>query len=189
MRPFEWCSRCQEIGYKEQYLWNMVRMFDVRIWFDKYGNPTIRHGLLTFDITDDELFDFFKWLDDKGDCYVRIILEETHVSKNKKNVWEIEWLFQRFCRTLKTLFKHIYFYGGNRKWDWKVLYDFGNDDLPLIHKYSSTATLFKYPNKPLAIIDDIYPKYYAKRFNHKNFCEYFVGDESKWLFFDFVNIR
>ena len=69
------------------------------------------------------------------------------------------------------------------------MYEFINEDIPtLIDRYSSTTSLFNSDNKFLRIIDDLYPKLYAKLRNKKNFKEF---DEcpNDYLFVDFVEIR
>ena len=82
----------------------------------------------------------------------------------------------------------IKFFGGNRKFDWKRLFNFKNDDEQLIDLYSSTTTLFKSDNKFLRIIDDLYPWLYAKLMNKKHYQKY-NDEKDKWLFIDFVNIK
>ena len=62
LMPFHFMARCQSKDYVKQYETYGVRLFDVRIWFDKDGNPEVRHGLMSFDIDSDGLNDFFEYL-------------------------------------------------------------------------------------------------------------------------------
>ena len=69
------------------------------------------------------------------------------------------------------------------------MYEFTNEDIPtLVDRYSSTTSLFESDNKFLRIIDDLYPKLYAKLRNKKNFKEFDEGPND-YLFVDFVEIR
>ena len=92
------------------------------------------------------------------------------------------------CRYIESLYNNIKFFGGNRKYDWKVLYNFENKDVPnLIDRYSSTTSLFKSDKKLLAVLDDLYPKLYAKLKNKQLIKEH--NDKEGYLFIDFINIR
>lgn len=191
LRPFHFMARCQSKDYVEQYETYGVRLFDVRIWFDKYGKLEVRHGLMTFNIDVDELNNFFEYLDKKGDCYCRILLEEDNVLKKNKSIKEIEAKFSDFCKNIEDTYKHIAFFGGNRKYDFNVVYKFKVEDPHLKDCYSSTTSWFTHSNnRILRIIDDWWPWPYAKFHNKKN-IEKFEKEEKNnyFLFLDFVNIR
>ena len=101
---------------------------------------------------------------------------------------EAEKCFIDDCRYIESLYNNIKFFGGNRKYDWKVLYNFENKDVPnLIDRYSSTTSLFKSDKKWLAVLDDLYPKLYAKLKNKQLIKEH--NDKEGYLFIDFINIR
>lgn len=57
--------------------------------------------------------------------------------------------------------------------------------------YGSMTSLFKSRNKFLKIIDDWYPKIYARRMNKKNrsYCDLYKDDDTKLIQFDFVDIQ
>lgn len=185
MRPFHFMARCQDVDYIKQY--NLgVRVFDLRVSFGKDGYIQIRHGAMEFDVSGQYLNDFFAFLNDKGNCYVRVILE---FNKEPKDIEYQEFRFKYICKKFEYFYPGIKFFGGNRKYDWKVIYEFNNKDIPtLVDRYSSTTSLFKSDSKFLRIIDDLYPKLYAKLRNKKNFKE-FDKDSNDYLFVDFVEIR
>lgn len=186
MRPFHFMAKCQEVDYVEQYKLGS-RVFDLRISFNKNkaGKIQVKHGCVEFDIPMVLLNSFLKYIDDQSDCYLRVILE---FNKEPKDIEYQERRFKYYCRTLEYKYKNIKFFGGNRKYDWKIVYNFANKDIPtLIDRYSSTTSLFKSDNKFLRIIDDLWPWLYAKIRNKKNFEE--LKDSKDYLFADFINIR
>ena len=118
-------------------------------------------------------------------------MEEDNVLKKNKDVKEIEANFCEFCKQVEDTYKHIAFFGGNRKYDFKVIYKFKVEDPHLKDLYSSTTSWFKNSNnRILRIIDDWWPWPYAKFHNRENI------EKAKrdlrvidFLFLDFVNIR
>lgn len=186
MRPFRFMARCQDADFVEQYMLG-ARVFDLRVSFDENhaGKIQVRHGAMEFDVPITLLNSFLKFLDYTG-CYLRIILE---FNKEPKNIAYQEKRFRNYCSYLEDKYESIKFFGGNRKYDWKVVYEFKNKDIPtLIDKYSSTTSLFKSNSKFLRIIDDLYPKLYAKLKNKENFSNFKCG-KNEYLFVDFLEIR
>ena len=180
-------AKCQEIDYEKQYELG-ARVFDIRLWYDDDLKMEIRHGRVSYKIGYTILFRMLDFLEEKGDCYVRIICEEDSFAKNDPIVIDKEKCFIDDCRYIESLYNNIKFFGGNRKYDWKVLYNFENKDIPnLIDRYSSTTSLFKSDKKWLAVLDDLYPKLYAKLKNKQLIKEH--NDKEGYLFIDFINIR
>ena len=70
------------------------------------------------------------------------------------------------------------FFGGRVLYSWDEVYDFGTD-VPLVEMHASVCA----PK----IIDDWYPKHYAKKNNHKNIEA--LKNEQICLLIDFVNIQ
>lgn len=100
-----------------------------------------------------------------------------------------EQQFITFCNELTRKYPNIKFFGGNRKFDNKVVYNFNTVQQPtLIDLYSSVTTLFDSDNKYLRILDDWFPRLYALLKNKKNLKEY-VDTDDTYLFYDFVNIN
>lgn len=187
-RLIHFTGKCQSVDYKEQYEKYGVRLFDLRIWFNDDYKFEIRHGIIKFDITENEIYQFLSYLNKKGDCYVRIIFEETNINKRQVDIEYKEHLFTGWCKYVQQIYTKINFFGGNRKFDWKRLFKFKNEDEYLIDLYSSTTTLFKSDNKFLKIIDDLCPILYAKLKNKKHYQQY-KDEKNRWLFIDFVNIK
>ena len=180
-------AKCQEVDYEKQYELG-ARVFDIRLWYDDDLKMEIRHGRIAYKIGYTILFRMLDFLEEKGDCYVRIICEEDSFAKNDPIVIDKEKCFIDDCRYIESLYNNIKFFGGNRKYDWKVLYNFENKDIPnLIDRYSSTTSLFKSDKKWLAVLDDLYPKLYAKLKNKQLIKEH--NDKEGYLFIDFINIR
>lgn len=187
-RLIHFCGKCQSVNYKEQYEKYGVRLFDLRIWFNNNYNFEIRHGIIKFNISENEIYEVLSYLNKKEDCYVRIIFEETKLNRNQIDIEYKEHLFTGWRQYVQQIYTKIKFFGGNRKFDWKRLYKFKNEDEQLIDLYSSTTTLFKSDNKFLRIIDDLCPILYAKLMNKKHYQQY-KDENNKWLFIDFVDIK
>lgn len=180
-------AKCQEVDYEKQYELG-ARVFDVRLWYDDDLKMEVRHGRIAYKIGYTVFFNMLDFLEEKGDCYVRLICEEDSFAKNDQTVINKEKRFIEDCRYVESLYNNIKFFGGNRKYDWKVLYNFKNKDVPnLIDRYSSTTSLFKSDNKWLAVLDDLYPKLYAKLKNKRLVKEH--DDKEGYLFIDFINIK
>lgn len=182
-------ARCQSIDYEKQYELG-ARVFDVRLWYDDTMNVEIRHGRIAYDHSYRTLHKMLEFLDKKGDCYVRILCEEDSFAKHNLLAVDKEYEFVEDCEFYESKYKNIKFFGGNRKYDWKVLYNFKNKDIPtLIDKYSSTTSLFKNDNNFLRIIDDLCPILYAKLKNHTNIEKHKQSGSKYYLFIDFINIQ
>lgn len=180
-------AKCQAVNYEEQYKLG-ARVFDVRLWYDDDFKVEIRHGRIAYIGGFTVLYDMFDFLDNKKDCYVRLICEEDSFAKKDPLASIKERYFMDECHDFETRFPNIKFFGGNRKYDWKVLYNFKNKDIPtLVDRYSSTTSLFKSDKKWLAILDDLCPILYAKLKNKTLIKEH--NDKDGYLFIDFINIK
>ena len=180
-------AKCQAVNYEEQYRLG-ARVFDVRLWYDDNLKMEVRHGRIAYKIGYTVFFNMLDFLEEKGDCYVRILCEEDSFAKNDPIVIDKEKCFIEDCRYIESMYDNIKFFGGNRKYDWKVLYNFKNKDVPtLVDRYSSTTSLFKSDKKWLAILDDLCPILYAKLKNKTLIKEH--NDKDGYLFIDFINIK
>lgn len=159
LRPFRFMARCQKRHFIDQYYAANARMFDIRFVFDKQGRPEFAHGVITFKTPTSFIDNLFIWLDGKAEdeeIWVRII-NERNKDYDK---------FIQLCKELKIAYRHIKFFGGINKKDWKQLYDFGYGEPKFIDKYSSdnydrfgTMTGWHW--------DDLWPWLYAKLHNKK----------------------
>lgn len=184
MRPFQFIARCQEIDVERQYIEYGVRVFDLRVSFDKKGNIVICHGLMKYDA---DVFEELNKLNNlsagniayeqyeskpEDKVWCRVLLETSHPSKEEKE------MFKQFCQLIEQMYPDILFFGGFLKKPWaNPVYNFGNK-ISLDDNYSSV--------KSPKFIDDWYPKWYAE---HYNKYIYAAGTDKDCLFTDFVNIR
>lgn len=178
LRPFWFVAKCQDVDIRQQHALGS-RVFDLRVWFNKKGDYRIRHGSMSFK---NSLYSDLRFLNLVEDCWVRVILES---NKEPKDLNHQKSCFYKFCSSLEDMFPNIKFFGGEGKWNWIKLYKFKNEDFPLLDKYSSTTSLFK--SGKCAIIDDWYPRFYAKKYNRKNYETFKESDDNRCLFIDFIN--
>lgn len=172
--PFRFMARCQSKTIEEQYELG-IRMFDIRIAFDKKGRPEFRHGLIAYK---GEVEPIFKFLNERKDTHVRLLLEEYR--DDKTSIQEV--LFALACNVWKVQYPHIKFFGGRRKRDWSKIVDFDYEP-EYDNKYSSCNTP---DGKTGTVLDDLWPWLYAKLHNKKSIEK---GTDKPWLLLDFVNIQ
>lgn len=119
-RPFAWMARCQRMDIRMQYELG-VRCFDLRLRTNNDGELYIAHGLMEYKYTTAQLSEDLKWLDGKGDCYVRVM----HEARMKWQYTETSYgHFKWFCGVLVNQFKNIRFWGGRNFYNLEVDYDF-----------------------------------------------------------------
>ena len=180
MRLFGFMGKCQRVNIQDQYEKYDARLFDIRVRFDKKEKVYLCHGFANYGYWD-TIKEALEWLKTRPEkVSVRVMLETGKPHERE------EGLFYNFCHNLCMSYPEINFFGGMRKFDFKVIYRFENKP-KLIDRYSSTTSLFKSNSKFLRIIDDWIPIYYAKKYNRKNMELY--KDTKKYLFIDFVDIR
>ena len=128
-------ARCQSIDYEKQYELG-ARVFDIRLWYNDTMDVEVRHGRIAYDHSYRILHKMLEYLDEKGDCYVRILCEEDSFAKHDPLAVNKEHEFVEDCEFYESRYKNIKFFGGNRKYDWKVLYNFKNKDIPTLDRKS-----------------------------------------------------
>lgn len=181
LKPLYFLAQCQEVDIQTQMKDYNISLFDLRVKFIN-NEPYIHHGLFNYGKVD---YADLKLLNDNN-CYLRVMLESN--SKMKDQILQ-EQQFITFCNELTQKYPNIKFFGGNRKFDGKGVYNFNTLQQPtLIDLYSSVTTLFDSDNKYLRILDDWFPRLYALLKNKKNLKEY-IDTEDTYLFYDFVNIN
>lgn len=185
LRPLKWAFKCQSKDLFYQIIDYGVRLVDFRVRFDKNGDLHFAHGLAFFKEDVNEALKLLALLAQivPEQLYCRVILES---NKEMKDQALQEEHFRYFCEEIQAKYPAIRFFGGNRKYDWKVVYDFNTEEPTLDDKYSSTTELLGGKHGSLrARIDDIFPWLYARLHNKKNRIE---GTKKDFLFLDFVNI-
>lgn len=142
--PFRFMARCQSVDYRQQYDRYGVRLFDLRIGFFGEDYPMFCHGLANFK---GDVNEVMRWLNEKGDVTIRIILEKGN-----------EEVFKRWVAHWKSTYRSINWCCGVKKQGWKPLCGLKDIEAHIKHFYSSMQG-----NK----IDDLYPKLWAKKHNSK----------------------
>lgn len=174
MKLIQFTAKCQKYDIKTQYEKYNSRCFDLRLRFDKDGNPMIVHGLIEYNVSQKRIEDDLTWINEKGDCIVRVLLD----TRNAKsyNAFQIEH-YKKYCEYLESEYKNIKFCEGRNLFTWNIDYDFKNN-ITIEELYSSVCL----PK----IIDDWVPILYAKLHNKKNISN---GTDKDVLLIDFINIQ
>lgn len=171
MKLFRFVGRCQTKTIQEQYD-EGVRMFDLRI-----NDDNVHHGLIQYKT---QYLKDLEWLNRKNAIAVRVLYETNDINKDGENK------FIQSCKKLEETYSNILFFGGQRKCDWKKIYTFKNLEIPIIHRYSSTTTLFpKLKSNFWRICDDWWPwlySYITRKQRNKWIKEY----KDQWLMLDFI---
>lgn len=171
LTPFKFIAKCQDLNIYEQYV-HGVKCFDLRIRWNKKGVPEIAHGFMVYKITLSEILEHLDFLNNKKDCYVRVILEVR--TKKQYTDFQID-KFNNFCKFCVKHYDNIKFWCGRNLYNWNE--DFKFDIEPTCaEKYSSVCS----PR----IIDDWYPRLFA-RINNKKIIR--QGTSNDILLIDFVN--
>lgn len=166
---FRFVAQCQDWDIKTQYE-HGVRCFDLRI---KYNGDKLQvaHGAMVYKIDVADLLTDLCWLNSKGDVYVRVLHE---VRTKKEYIDHSISHFRDDCSAFEQLYPNIKFWCGRNLYNWEEDYKFKHDP-SCEEKYSSVI---------LPKFDDIYPRYYAKKYNKQ---VYKTGTDKDILLIDFVN--
>lgn len=169
-KPLFWTVRCQSKSIREQF-YSGARLFDIRVRFDEDRDITLAHGPIEFK---GDVYEALEYLDSRAvedSIYVRIILESNSPMKDQDLQEEH---FRYFCKNIQEDYTNLTFFGGNRKYDWRVIYNFNTIEPTLDDRYSSTTG---------TKLDDLWPWLYAKLHN-KNLLK--AGTNKDVLFIDFI---
>lgn len=153
-------AKCQSKSY-QQLLNEGVRCFDIRLAF-KNGFYNYQHGLVNYGDNPKLFYDIFPYInnyvaDNKEIAVIRLIFERGNTPENVSQ-------FINICHSANEQYSNLIFIGGNRKGDWKKLYDFENGitDSDVYQWVSSMAEDARWYEK-------ICPWLYTKRMNKINF--------------------
>ena len=173
LRPFAFIAKCQNVDIKTQYEKYGVRCFDLRIKFD--GGTYIAHGFCKYRYTKEQLTDDLLWLNDKKDCYVRVL----HEIRRKREYNEEENLqFRVYCHFLEANFKNIKFWCGRNLYNWEYDWYFDTEE-PSCHENYASVSKYKY-------LIGWWPWLYAKLCNKEIRNSTYKEDI---LLVDFINIK
>ena len=136
MRLIAFAAKCQRVDIKTQYLKYGVRCFDLRIRFDKDVTLIVAHSIIEYAIERKSLMKELRWINQCGDCYVRVIHEVR--TRGQYTVDSVKW-FGRFCCFMQDAYPHIKFWCGRNLYDWKVDYQFEGEDPTCEETYGSVV--------------------------------------------------
>ena len=165
-------AKCQKYDIKKQYELG-VRCFDLRVRFNERTRQLqVCHNFIIFDIDRKQLDKDLEWLNEKGDVYIRVLLDV----RSKKLLTEYtKQIFRSYCCRIEDTYRNIKFWCGRNLVDWEVTYKFLRPELTTDDKYASVAL----PK----IIDDWWPWFYAWRNNSNIIID---GTDKDVLLMDFV---
>ena len=169
-RPFGFMAKCQRKTIQEQYELG-ARCFDLRVRWVKW-KLQVAHGWMVYDITREQLRDDLQFLNDKGDCMVRIL----HEARTKAQYEASKPFFQNVCYVWPFEYPNIKWWCGRNLYNWEVDYEFACKP-SCEEKYSSVS-------KP-KWIDDWWPWLYA-RLHNRNIRQ--QGTDKEILLIDYVDI-
>ena len=166
-------AKCQEVAFAEQYN-HGVRCFDVRIKFEK-GKPKIVHNNIDYKGGETLLNSLFSFMNAKGDCWLRLILD---VRKTPKNAEYLTTLFKKYIFYIQENCPNIKWAEAITYWNWDFIVE---PKLRIIENHASVTNnvgLFKTP------------KMYAQKNNAKIKEEQkeVVEADNDVLLIDFVNL-
>ena len=170
-RLFHFISKCQRVDIKDQYEKYGARLFDLRLkynWKKRYW--TFAHGATEYE---SNIEDILNYLNNKKDCYVRLMLE---YNRPVKHIDQISDMFSLLATSFIKIYKNIKFFEFTRKYDKKVL--LRSSHIPTYYQAVSSTTW--------KIWDDWYPYLYAHRFNKENLEQ---GTNKEFLLLDFIDIN
>lgn len=167
MEPFRFLARCQAVSIQTQYEKYGVRLFDLRIKFNKKGEVFFAHGAMDYKESIEKVLNYLNSVLEPVDC--RILLE------NREGEFEPEFI--KWCEETDNKYDNIRFFGGNNKYSWKKVYNFPYEGPSYLDKYSSTTG---------TLLDDWFPYFYARCNNKTNIKQ---GTDKDYLLIDFVNIQ
>lgn len=158
MRPFSFVAKCQSKDIQGQYEAG-VRLFDLRVRFNKKGEPMIAHGLMKYKSMG--LMGDLAFLNGQKYSIVRVILETSKADERQ------EKLFKEFCLKIRRKFKNVRFIGGNRKFDWTSIFKFGTFEPAIVGEFSSVPS-----SKWYGKFNDLWPWLWSKLHNSEVFERY-----------------
>lgn len=163
--PFRFVAKCQSMTLEDQYN-SGIRLFDIRVTYDRNGTPEFRHGLMAYK---GDVYNYLNWLNDRKEpIKIRLILEI------KKPDYLIEIFFIKDCERFKELYPNLTFYEGRRKCDWKQIVT-----LPTLNVEQPVSSMDG-PNK----LNDLWPWLYAKKHNAESRVKY---KDAEYVLMDFIN--
>lgn len=168
-------SKCQEVDYKKQYELG-VRYFDIRIKFIN-NLPVAVHNKNVYKFGHTELDEMFSWMNEKGDCYFRIVLD---IRKTPKDADKQGNLFEKYIANIEKKYPNINIDEALIAWDYTHI-SLDREHKYIYEKHASVTSNWEVIKTP---------KHYAKQ--HNGIVRYSykatLKSDNSALLIDFVNI-
>lgn len=161
MKAINWTAKCQDKTIEQQYDMG-IRFFDIRIRYNNNGTVKLVHGLVEYKGSFENVMNF---LSSKGDCTLRIMLDDRHNSDTKIQTELLKNNAENYKNTYNIALINI-----ARLSDGKLIYDFNNPMPPVDSQYSSASD-----HK----IAGIYPKLWHKMHDY-------TDTDKQYIMRDFV---
>lgn len=171
MKVINFTAKCQDVDIKTQYEKYGIRAFDLRVRFENNLIKVV-HGYIVYDVSSSDLFKDLQYLNDKGDCVVRLLHDVR--SKKQYTTSPVE-RFVEYAQYYETMFPNIKFFGGNNLYTTNRDYNFPNR-YSINGKYGSVIS-------PTWLFG-LYPRLYAFFNNIRNITS---ETDKDYTMIDFVN--
>lgn len=120
---FGFIGKCQRISFEDQYTYQGVRLFDIRIYKPHNSNHmVIKNGNVYYNTF--SLFNVFDLFNKMEDVTVRLTLDISLNERLSDAYNSIQVKFVEYCNMIETIYPSIKFIGGRRRYDGKRLYHF-----------------------------------------------------------------
>jgi len=158
-KVFSLFNKCQSVTCKEQYDYCGVKLFDFKLYTDKYNHIIAKNRNVKYTIF--SLYEILCYLNTKNDVVIKITFEST----KKNNKAENKFIY--ICGIIETIYPNIKYFGGTRKYDGKIIYNFKyekeNGAPKIIDIANSTWVYRKFP-----ILSSFFNKYNIKKYEKEN---------------------
>lgn len=184
LRPFRRLAQCQEVNDTEQ-LFLGVRGFDLRVRFDREGQPHFAHGLMEY--TGQDVYDTLESLNrivfgvdrqqdrNLNPFYVRVLLETTPLMSRYTRAFQ-EMRFWSFCDLCRDKYRNLRFWGGWPRDEWrKKVYAFCTIE-PNVHEEHASVSGCR--------LNVLRLRSWARRHNAAILQEYPTG----YVMIDYINL-
>ena len=159
----------QAVPYDEQYTYWGVRLFDIRLYINKHGHAMVKNGKYEYPLY--SLYQILDYLNKKGDVSVMITLDAEFSDRMLESYDGVEDKFKEICNILDSIYKSIFFFGGTRKFDNKLLYSFkkreGCNITEMIYP-EEWSPLYRFVSKWMPFLIGRMNSMYIKKFKDKH---------------------
>jgi hypothetical protein len=162
-------GKCQSVVYDAQYTLYGARLFDFRLYADKYGHIIIKNGIYEY-----PLFYFYETLDylnKMGDAIVYVTLDSYKTYETEKEKENIKKRFYECCRNIESIYEDAMFCGGYARSDGEKIYSFEwekQHGRPTLIEPMEWSRLYRFVSKWCPMLIKKLNKKYIEQFKDKN---------------------